>query len=66
MNEDGELYHGHFKLANINISNKSDISKVYSLLEYCNKYFESTNQHHIKIGSSPLQEGVIGSLYIVK
>ena len=64
INEDNELYHGHSKIADVNITNKSDIIKVNSLLEFCNKFY-SSNSKDSKILSSPLQEGIIGSLYIV-
>lgn len=64
LNEDTEYYHGYTKLADINISSKSDIDKVNNLLEYCNKLYSSTKKD-IKVLSSPLREGLSASLYIV-
>ena len=58
--QDEELYYRtNPVVAKINIRAKNDISKVNSLLEYCNKI-------GIKLESSPMQESIESFIYLVQ
>lgn len=58
--QDEELYYRcNPVLAKVNIRDKSDIPKVNSLLEYCNKL-----GFHLE--SSPMQENIESSVYIIQ
>lgn len=58
--QDEELYYRvNPVIAKVNIRDRSDITKVNSLLEYCNKL-------GFKIESSPMQENIESSVYIIQ
>ena len=58
--QDEELYYRlNPVVAKINIRDKSDISKVNNLLEYCNKL-------GFKLESSSMQENIESSMYIIQ
>ena len=58
--QDEELYYRvNPVIAKVNIRDKSDITKVNNLLEYCNKL-------GFKVESSPMQENIESSVYIIQ
>ena len=58
--QDEELYYRvNPVIAKVNIRDRSDITKVNSLLEYCNKL-------GFKVESSPMQENIESSVYIIQ
>ena len=58
--QDEELYYRvNPVVAKVNIRDRSDIAKVNSLLEYCNKL-------GFKVESSPMQENIESSVYIIQ
>ena len=58
--QDEELYYRvNPVIAKVNIRDRSDITKVNSLLEYCNKL-------GFKVESSPMQENIESSIYIIQ
>lgn len=58
--QDEELYYRvNPVIAKVNIRDRSDITKVNNLLEYCNKL-------GFKVESSPMQENIESSVYIIQ